>query len=66
MTSINTEVKIKIFDIAGNRIFKKNVFCEKNMETGVFIDADKLASGVYFAIIKAKGEILKKKFAIEK
>ena len=66
MTSVNTEVKIKIFDIAGNRIFKKNVFCEKNMETGVFIDADKLASGVYFAIIKAKGEILKKKFAIEK
>ena len=66
MTSVNTEVKVKIFDIAGNRIFNKMVFCEKNMETGVFIDADELSSGVYFSIIKAKGEILKKKFAIEK
>ncbi len=60
------QVKIKIFDIALNRIFQKNIQCEKNVAEKISIDASRFSSGVYFVILNADGETKKMKFAIEK
>ncbi len=66
MTGIDTNVKVKVFDIAGNIIYKETVFCEAYIEKGVFIDAGKLSSGIYFGNLKARNKVLKLKFAVEK
>ncbi len=66
LTSKNVEVSVKIFDIAGNLILSKEINCLAYLQSSLFIDAADMASGVYFAVIKGNGKILKKKFAIEK
>jgi hypothetical protein len=66
MTSKNSTADIKVFDIAGNIIYKKRLYCEAYVSKGVQIDAKKLASGMYFAVIKADGKAIERKFAIEK
>ena len=66
LTSQDTDVEIKIFDVAGNKILSEIVYCNAYVQNGLLIDCSKLSSGVYFAIIKTENEILKKKFAIEK
>lgn len=66
MTSDNADVTVKIFDIAANRIYESSLYCEKNMIGKLYVDAQKLSSGVYFAVLKAKGQVMKLKFAIEK
>lgn len=66
MTSIDTKVEVKIFDIVANEIFEKKQYCEKDFAQKIYIDAGKLASGVYLAVIKADGETLRLKFAIQK
>lgn len=66
MTSEDTDVQVKIFDTAGNKIYQQVQYCEQYLPGKVNIDAKKWASGVYFAILKAKGEVIKRKFAIEK
>jgi len=62
----DVKVKIKIFDIAANKIYENISFCEAGFDNKINIDASKIASGVYFAILNAKGKVLKLKFAIEK
>jgi len=59
-------VKIKIFDIAANKIYENISSCEAGFDNKINIDASDMASGVYFAILNAKGKVLKLKFAIEK
>ncbi len=66
MTQQNVDVDIKIFDIAANKIYANTVYCENGFASKVYIDASKLSSGVYFAVLKAKEKVLKLKFAIEK
>ena len=66
MTSKNTNVEIKIFDIAANLIKKEKIFCNKYISNSISINANKLASGVYFGILDSNDEILKLKFAIQK
>ena len=65
-TYMDTDVKIKIFDIAANLIYTNTVHCEADFFKNVYVDAKDLSSGVYFAVLKAKGKVLKLKFAIEK
>ncbi len=65
-TFVDTDVNIKIFDIAANLIYTNTVQCEADFFKNLYINAKKLSSGVYFAVLKAKGKVLKLKFAIEK
>lgn len=65
-TFVDTDVNIKIFDIAANLIYTNTVHCEADFFKNLYINAKKLSSGVYFAVLKAKGKVLKLKFAIEK
>jgi len=62
----DVKVKIKIFDIAANKIYENISFCEAGFDNKINIDASDMASGVYFAILNAKGKVFKLKFAIEK
>ncbi|MCF7814282.1 MAG: hypothetical protein K9N40_07380 [Candidatus Cloacimonetes bacterium] len=66
MTSEDVDVNVKIFDSAANKIYQQDQYCEKYIPKKVYINAKKWASGVYFAIIKANGKVIKRKFAIEK
>jgi M6 family metalloprotease-like protein len=65
-TYMDTDVKIKIFDIAANLIYSNTVHFEAGFSNNVYVNAKNLSSGVYFAVLKAKGKVLKLKFAIEK
>ncbi|MDP8267935.1 MAG: T9SS type A sorting domain-containing protein [Candidatus Tenebribacter davisii] len=62
----DADVKIKIFDIAANKIYENTCSCEVGFNNKINIDASDLSSGIYFAILSAKGKVLKLKFAIEK
>ena len=62
----DVDVKIKIFEIAANKIYENISSCEIGFDNKVNIDASDLSSGVYFAVLSAKGKVLKIKFAIEK
>lgn len=69
MTSRVADVELKVFDIAGNIIFKEKRRCDAydlSANSRFYLNAKKISSGVYFAVIKAKGEVLKLKFALEK
>ncbi|MCK4957106.1 MAG: T9SS type A sorting domain-containing protein [Candidatus Cloacimonetes bacterium] len=66
LTSQDANVTVSIFDVAGNKLLKEKVYCAAYIQNGFFVDASKLSSGVYFAVIKTGNEVLKKKFAIEK
>ncbi|MBN1948302.1 MAG: VCBS repeat-containing protein [Candidatus Cloacimonetes bacterium] len=66
MTRDNASVKVRIFDIAGNLIQDDILVCEAYLGNDYQINAEKLSSGVYFALISARGESLRLKFAIEK
>ena len=62
----DADIKIKIFDIAANKIYENTCSCEVGFNSKINIDASDLSSGIYFAILSAKGKVLKLKFAIEK
>ncbi len=62
----DVDVIIKIFDIAANKIYENISSCEIGFDNKINIDASDLSSGVYFAVLSAKGKVLKLKFAIEK
>jgi len=66
LTTKNSDVAIKIFDIAANIIYTNTSDCEAGFVKKINIDASKMSSGVYFAVLSANGKILKLKFAIEK
>ncbi|MCD4796564.1 MAG: hypothetical protein K8R49_05275 [Candidatus Cloacimonetes bacterium] len=62
----DVDVNIKIFDIAANKIYETTCLCNADFANRIYINAGKLSSGVYFAVLKAKGKVLKLKFAVEK
>ncbi len=66
MTSKDALVEIDIYDIAGNKIISDDINCEAYVKNNFLVNCSKLSSGVYFAVIKSDGDVLKKKFAIEK
>jgi len=68
MVSKGSEVELTIYDIAANEIYQKKAYFEayQNSDAKFKLNTDKLSSGVYFAIFKADGEVIKRKFAVEK
>ncbi len=62
----NVKVKIKIFDIAANKIYENISSCEVGFDNKININASDMASGVYFAILNAKRKDLKIKIDIQK
>ncbi|MCK4654152.1 MAG: T9SS type A sorting domain-containing protein, partial [Candidatus Cloacimonetes bacterium] len=57
-------IDLKVFDIAGNIIHKVKVEKEANDIQDIRWNTSKVASGVYFGIIKSKGEVKKIPIAI--
>ncbi|MCK4695802.1 MAG: T9SS type A sorting domain-containing protein [Candidatus Cloacimonetes bacterium] len=57
-------INLKVFDIAGNIIHKVKVEKEANDIQDIRWNTSKVASGVYFGIIKSKGEVKKTPIAI--
>jgi M6 family metalloprotease-like protein len=68
MVTRNTKMEIKVFDIAGNIIYKNTFQCEAWMKnrSPLGIRIDKLSSGMYFAVLKAGNETKTLRFAVEK
>lgn len=66
MLSESTPVKIKVFDITGSIIKQKTITAEAYVAGSMNLNVNKMASGVYCAILKANGKVKKLKFAIEK
>ncbi len=68
MTSRDAEVEVSVFDIAGKKIFRKNVLCKAWLRNKELVDfpVDRLASGVYIAVLKSGSEVKRIKFALEK
>ncbi|MCF7918421.1 MAG: immune inhibitor A [Candidatus Cloacimonetes bacterium] len=66
MLSIPGTVKIKIYDIAGNRILSEEMMLSSYNAESYLVDAEKLASGVYFAKLETAGAQKLLKFGIEK
>ena len=58
------EIDLKIFDIAGNIVWKGNIEKAANNSQDIRIDTSKMASGVYFGIVSSKKENKKISFAI--
>lgn len=58
------EIDLKIFDIAGNIVWKESTEKAANNSQDIRIDTSKMASGVYFGIVSSKKEIKKISFAI--
>jgi M6 family metalloprotease-like protein len=58
--------EIKIFDIAGNKVFEDKKMSIAYIQSDVEVDVKKYASGMYFAVIKANNQTKMLKFAIEK
>ena len=59
------DIKLKIFDIAGNLIYKKSILKEPNKEQDIPWDTRNIESGVYFGIIKSGKESKKIPIAVE-
>lgn len=66
MTSADTRVEIKIFDIAGNIIHKNKIDCQAYLKKSLLIPAEDFSSGIYFALLKTRGKVMKLNFAVEK
>ncbi len=64
VNNAKAEIDLKIFDIAGNIIWRDNVEKAANNSQDIRIDTSKMASGVYFGIVSSKKEIKKISFAI--
>ncbi len=67
-TTLNSNAKVKIYDIAGNLVYSKNAFCSAfiSNKDAFVINPKKMSSGVYFAVVSVDGETMTIKFAIEK
>ncbi|PKN79500.1 MAG: hypothetical protein CVU48_05195, partial [Candidatus Cloacimonetes bacterium HGW-Cloacimonetes-1] len=68
MTSQDTQIKVKIFDISGALVYQQQGNAKAFLQNReiISIPADKLSSGVYIAIVSGNGESVKLKFAVEK
>ncbi|MDY6915836.1 MAG: T9SS type A sorting domain-containing protein, partial [Candidatus Cloacimonadota bacterium] len=60
------DIDIKIFDIAGNKIYSENIEKTPGNIRDIRFSTKKLSSGVYFAVIKSRGETKKVPIAIIK
>ncbi|MDD2332096.1 MAG: T9SS type A sorting domain-containing protein [Candidatus Cloacimonetes bacterium] len=68
MTSMDTEIDFKIFDIRGSLVYSQKSLAKaylRNREV-ITIPAAKMNSGVYIAVVSAGGKSKTVKFAIEK
>jgi len=68
MTSRDTDIVTKIFDISGKLVYTQKGRCKAYLRNRDIIDLplDKLTSGVYIAVITGSGESVRYKFGIEK
>jgi M6 family metalloprotease-like protein len=66
MISQNAMMNVKVFDIAGNKVFEESKDSFAYVQNDVGIDVKKMSSGMYFALLKANGVTKMLKFAIEK
>ena len=68
MTSVDTDLTLKVYDISGSLVYKKTGQAKAYLRNrDLFsIRADKLSSGVYIVILSNGKESLNMKFAIEK
>ncbi len=57
-------IDIKIFDIAGNIVFKKKVEKGTGDDRDILWNTRKIATGVYFGIVRSEGEVKKVPIAI--
>ncbi len=58
------KINLKIFDIAGNIVWKDNIEKAPNDSQDIRVDTSKMSSGVFFGIVSSKEEIKKISFAI--
>lgn len=58
------DIDIKIFDIAGNIIFKRKVEKGTGDDRDILWNTRKIATGVYFGIVQSEGEVKKVPIAI--
>ena len=58
------EIDLKIFDIAGNIVWKSIIEKAANNSQDIRINTSKMSSGVYFGIVSSEKEIKKVSFAI--
>jgi len=58
------KINLKIFDIAGNIVWKDDIEKAPNDSQDIRIDTSKMSSGVFFGIVSSKKEIKKISFAI--
>lgn len=68
MTSRDTDILVRIFDISGKLVYTQKGRCQAYLRNRDVIDLplEKLSSGVYIAVISGSGESVHHKFAIEK
>jgi len=59
------KIELKIYDIAGNLVYKTEVNNEENIYQDIPWDTRKISSGVYFGIVKSDGKISKVPIAVE-
>jgi len=64
VNNAKAEINIKIFDIAGNIVWKDIVEKSVNSTQDIRIDTSKMSSGVYFGVLSSEKEIEKVSFAI--
>ncbi len=64
----NAEVKVRMYDIAGNLIYKQSALCDANMPNRdkFELKASRLSSGLYFILVEADGDVKKLNFGVEK
>ena len=58
------DIDIKIFDIAGNIVFKRKVEKGTGDDRDILWNTRKIATGVYFGIVRSEGEVKKVPIAI--
>ncbi|MBT3754845.1 MAG: T9SS type A sorting domain-containing protein [Candidatus Cloacimonetes bacterium] len=64
VNNAKADIDIKVFDIAGNIIWKEIIEKAANNSQDIRIDTSKISSGVYFGIVSSKNEVKKVSFAI--
>ena len=65
ITNAKRSIKVKIFDIAGNLVYSKNVDNEYSKFQDIIWNSSKMSSGLYFGIVQSAGEQKKIPIAIE-
>ncbi len=64
VSNAKDNIDLKIFDIAGNIVHRSKVEKEENDDQDIRWNTSKIATGVYFGIVKSSGEVKKIRVAI--